>query len=220
MHPKWPPTEPFDKRQPWRAVLPRRAEQGFPVAMGVGGLGHPDVMAAMWCRTVLDDAHIYYQRARQAAWANWAIERMEDWSPTEAEFAGWVQDMWLAGCKLLMSAQLAQQWGRAADPDVPQIPGLRVARNSIEHLFEADFDARHIVASPRTDEKGKSTGAWDIEKLPEGRLPMGVGKDPLNMVFDATPLRVIVDFAYRHAYRDADVSLDDATFLLPPPTES
>jgi len=97
---------------------------------------------------------------------------------------------------------------------------LRVARNSIEHLFEADFDARHIVASPRTDEKGKSTGAWDIEKLPEGRLLMGVGKDPLNMVFDATPLRVNVDFAYRHAYRDADVSLDDATFLLPPPTES
>ena len=37
------------------------------------------------------------QRARQAAWANWAIERMEDWSPTEAEFAGWAQDMWLAG---------------------------------------------------------------------------------------------------------------------------
>lgn len=68
-------------------------------------------------------------------------------------------------------------------------------------MFEADFDARHIVASPRTDVKGKSTGAWDIEKLQEGRLLMGVGKDPLNMVFDATPRRVIVEFASRHAYR-------------------
>ncbi|WP_281965045.1 hypothetical protein [Serinicoccus marinus] len=219
MHPNWPPTEPFDDRQPWRPVLPRRAEKGFPVAMGIGGLGHPDVMAAMWCRATLEDAHLYYQRARQAAWANWAIERMEDWSPSEAELAGWVQDMWLSGCKLLISAQLAQQWVRTADPAVPQIRGLRVARNSIEHLFEAGFDERYIVASPRIDEKGQSTGAWDLDKLPEGHLLMGLGKDPLSMVFDAIPLRAIVDFAYQHAYRDADVSLDDSTFLVQPPTD-
>lgn len=220
MHPSWPPTDPFDDRKPWRPVLPGRAERGFPVAIGIGGLGHPDVMAAMWCRTTLEDAHVYYQRARQAAWANWAIERMEDWSPTETQFAGWVQDMWLAGCKLLMSAQLAQQWVRTADPELPQIPGLRVARNSIEHLFEADFDTQHMVANPRTDANGKSTGAWDIEKLPEGQLLMGLGRDPLNMIFDAMPLRVIVDFAYEHAYRDVDVSLDDSAFRLLPPTKS
>ena len=84
MHPKWPPASAFDERHPWPAVLPGRAEKGFPAGIGVGGLGHPDVMAAMWCRATLEDAHAYYQRARQAAWANWAIERMEDWSPTES----------------------------------------------------------------------------------------------------------------------------------------
>jgi len=177
-------------------------------------------MAAMWCRATLEDAHAYYQRARQAAWANWAIERMEDWSPTESEFACWVQDLWLAGCKLLISAQLAQQWVRKADPEVPQVPGLRVARNSIEHLFEAEFDASHMVAGSRTDGQGKPTGAWDIERLPEGRLLMGVGKDPLNMVFDAVPLQAIADFAYEHRNRDAAVSLDDSTFLVVTPTES
>ena len=96
MHPSWPPTGPFDDRLPWRPVLPGRAAQGFSAAVGVGGLGHPDVMASLWCRTTLDEAHCYYQRARQAAWANWAIERMEDWSPSEEEFAGWVQEMWLS----------------------------------------------------------------------------------------------------------------------------
>lgn len=219
MHPNWPPTEPFDDRTPWRSNIPHRAEKGFPVATGIGGLGYPDVMAAMWCRTTLEDAHIYYQRARQAAWANWAIEKMEDWSPEEAEFAGWVQDMWLAGCRLLIDAQLAQHWVRAADPAVPQIPGLRVARNSIEHLSEADFDVSHIVATSRIDAEGKSIGAWDIERLPERRLLMGLGRDPLNMIFDAVSLKAIVDFAYQHAHRDAGAPLDDSTFLLRPPAD-
>lgn len=219
VHPSWPPTGPFDDRLPWRPVLPGRAAQGFPAAVGVGGLGHTDVMASLWCRTTLDEAHCYYQRARQAAWANWAIERMEDWSPSEEEFAGWVQEMWLAGCQLLMSAQLAQRWVRVADPKVPEIPGLRVARNSIEHLFEAEFDARHIVASSRVGDDGKLLGAWDIEKLPERQLLIGLGKDPLNMVFDAVPLRGIADFAYDHAHRHGDVPLEDSTFLVSPPTD-
>lgn len=214
----WPPTEPFDDRRPWPPTLPGRAERGFPVAMGIGGLGNPNVMAAMWCRTTLDDAHAYYQAARQAAWANWAIERIEDWSPTEAEFARWIQDLWLPGCRLLISAQLAQQWVRVADPRVQPVPGLRVARNSIEHLFEAEFDAEHLVATSRIDENGKPAGAWDIGKLPEGHLIMGLGKDPLNVVFEAVSLLAIVEFADQHSRRDADVELDDAAFLLRPPT--
>ena len=92
---------------------------------------------------------------------------------------------------------------------------MRVARNSIEHLSEADFDETDIVASPRIDAKGKPIGAWDIEKLPEGRLLLGLGRNPLSMVFDAVSLRAIVDFAYQHAHRDAAALLDASTFLLP-----
>lgn len=215
----WPPTGPFNDRRPWPDVMPAKAERGIPVAIGIGGLGNPNVMAATWCRATLADAHWYYQAASQATWANWAVERMEDWSPTEAEFARCVQDLWLAGCRLLMSAQLAQQWVRASDPKVQQIPGLRVARNSIEHLFEADFDPEHVVATSRIDESGKSAGAWDIAKLPERRLIMGLGTDPLNVVFEAVSLRDIVEFAGRHADRDANIELDDSTFRLAPPTD-
>jgi len=113
----WPPTEPFDDREPWPKQPPGRAAAGFP-AVGVGGLGHPDVMAALWCRLTLDDAQRYYRAARQCSWANWAIDRGEDWSPIEQQFAHWVQAMWIAGCRLVISAHLAQQWVRLADPDV------------------------------------------------------------------------------------------------------
>lgn len=211
----WPPTDPFDDRQPWHPVLPSAAAKGFPAAMGIGGLGQPDVMAAMWCRTTLDDAHAYYQSARHAAWANWAIERMEDWSPTEDDFQRAVQAMWIAGCELLISAHLAQQWVRRADPTVDEVAGLRRARNSVEHLVEADFDNTHIIASTAVDENGKEK-AWDIKKLPEGHLLMGLGRRPLTSVFDAVSLDDIVAFASQHAHRDADVDLADSTYMLRP----
>lgn len=184
--------------------------------MGIGGLGQADVMAAMWCRTTLDDAHAYYQTACHAAWANWAIERMQDWSPTEDDFQSAVQAMWIAGCRLIISAYLAQQWVRRADPTVGEVTGLRRARHSIEHLVEADFDNAHIIASTAVDENGREK-AWDIKKLPEGQLIMGLGKQPLTSVFDAVGLDDIVAFAALHAYRDSDIDLADSTYMLRPP---
>jgi hypothetical protein len=157
----WPPTEPFDDRDPWPPILPGRAVAGFP-AVGVGGLGHPDVMAALWCRSTLEDAGRYYQTARQCSWANWAMDRGEDWSPMEGQFARWVQAMWVAGCRLVISAHLAQQWVRLADPTVPEIPGLRQARNAIEHLHEAEIDEIQIIATTKVTDGGQKK-AWDIE---------------------------------------------------------
>ncbi|MDI6911824.1 hypothetical protein [Nocardioides sp.] len=214
----WPPTEPFDDREPWPRFLPGRAAAGFP-AIGVGGLGHPDVMSALWCRLTLDDAQRYYQAARQCSWANWAIDRGEDWSPTERHFARWVQAMWIAGCRLVISAHLAQQWVRIADPTVPEVPGLRRARNAIEHLHEAEIDESQIIATTKVTEDGKQK-AWDIEKLPDGRLIFGMGKKPLEEVFDAVSLEAIVAFALEHSDRDGDVDIQDSTYLLRPSLES
>lgn len=216
-HP-WPPTEPVTDDIPWHPVLPRLAQIGFSAAMGIGGLGHPDVMAAMWCRTALDDAHTYYQAARHASWANWAMERGEDWSPSEEAFQEAVQTMWIAGCRLLVSAHLAQQWVRRSDPTVEEVPGLRRARNSIEHLVEADFDEEYIIATTGVDERGKEK-AWDIKKLPEGNLIMGLGKNPLGVVFDAVDLHSIVTFVSEHASRDLGIDLADSTYMLFGPTE-
>lgn len=214
----WPPTEPFDDREPWPNVLPRRAAAGFP-AVGVGGLGHPDVMSALWCRLTLDDAQRYYQAARQCSWANWAIDRGEDWSPSERQFAGWVQNMWMAGCRLVMSAHLAQQWVRLADSSVTEVPGLRRARNAIEHLHEAEIDESHILATTKVAVDGKQS-AWDIEKLPDGHLIFGMGKKPLEDVFDAVSLDAIVAFAEQHSGRDRDIDIQDSTYLLHPTPES
>lgn len=207
----WPPSEPFDDREPWPKVLPSRAAAGFPDVV-VARLGHPEVMAAVWCRTALDDAHRYYQAARQCVWANWAIDRMEEWSPDEAQFAGWVQGMWVAGCRLVISAHLAQQWVRLADREVPEIPGLRVCRNAIEHLHEADFDDEQVIATTRISDDGKK--AWDIEKLPEERLILGMGSDPLATVFGAVSMETIVDFAHKHSKRDVEVELGDSAYLI------
>lgn len=187
--------------------------------MVIGGFGHADVMAAMWCRTTLDDARNYYQAARHASWANWAIDRMEDWSPSDTEFANWIQEMWIAGCRLLISAHLAQQWVKRADDTVEEIEGLRVARNSIEHLSEATFDEDHTTATARRNNAGKAVKAWSLDDMPEGRLIMGLGKNPLSRVFDAVDLQAIVTFADTHAYRDDDVNRADSAYLLPAPPE-
>lgn len=214
----WPPTEPITEDIPWHPVLPRAAQNGFSAAMGVGGLGHADVMAAMWCRTARDDAQTYYQAARHASWANWAIDRGEDWSPSEETFQRAVQAMWIAGCRLLISAHLAQQWVRRSDPTVEEVPGLRQARNSIEHLVEADFDENFIIATTGADERGKER-AWDIKKLPEGHLLMGLGKNPLSKVFDAVDLEAVATFMNEHANRDLAIDLADSTYMLLGPAE-
>jgi len=138
---------------------------------------------------------------------------MEDWSPSEDQLAAWVQSMWISGCRLLISAHLAQQWVRLADPDVPEIPMLREARNAIEHLHEADFDDRHVIAGTHINERGKEK-AWDIKKLPEGRLILGLGTAPLETVFGAVSLDAIVAFSREHATRDDEVEHDDSMHLV------
>jgi len=209
----WPPDGPFDDRRPWPEHLPGRSAEGFPTAIGVAGLGHPDLMAALWCDATLEDAQRYYQTARQCSWANWAIERAEEWSPTEAQFARWVQAMWIAGCRLVISAHLAQQWVILADPDVPEVPGLRKARNAIEHLHEAEIDDSQMIATTKVTDSGEK--AWDIRKLPEGRLIFGMGKKPLETVLDAVSVNAIVEFAQAHRDR-GEVELDDSFYLVRP----
>lgn len=167
-------------------------------------------MASVWSRRTLDLAHRYYAAARQCVWSNWAIERGEDWSPSGAEFTRDVEAMWISGCELLIAAHQAQIWARRIDPDTPEVLGLRAARNAIEHLDAATFDEDHVIATTSDDSKK----AWDIKKLPEGYLLMGMARDPLNSVFGAVSVEAIVDFAQKNAYLDDDEPSHEEMLLL------
>lgn len=100
----------------------------------------------------------------------------------------------------MISAHLAQQWVRLADANVAEVPGLRLARNAIEHLHEAAVDSDRIIAATKVGDDGKER-AWDIQRLPEGHLIFGIGKKPLEFVFDAVSLAEIVTFAQEHSNR-------------------
>lgn len=116
----------------------------------------------------------------------------------------------------MVSAHLTQQWAALADPDVQEVKHLRRTRNSIEHLTEAQFDDLLVVARSRSGE-GQQAGAWDIKKLPEGHLVLGLGKRPLEMVFDSVSLQAIVDFARDHAHRGDEDEVRESGFLLEGP---
>jgi hypothetical protein len=99
-----------------------------------------------------------------------------------------------------------------------QIPGLRRVRNAVEHLHEAEIDDSQIIATTKVTDGGQEK-AWDIQKLPDGRLIFGMGKKPLEAVFDSVSIDAIVAFAQEHSNRDGEVDLRDSTYLLRPNAE-
>lgn len=96
--------------------------------------------------------------------------------------------------------------------------GLRLARNAIEHLHEAEIDDANIVATTKVMDGGHER-AWDIKKLPDGHLIFAMGKKPLEAVFDSVSVDAIVAFAQEHSDRDGEVDLRDSTYLLRPNPE-
>jgi hypothetical protein len=51
-------------------------------------------MLALWARAVQQDSHSYYQAAMKAAWTDRAIDYGEDWSPSEADLAVALEEVW------------------------------------------------------------------------------------------------------------------------------
>lgn len=190
---QWPPTGP-PLSDDWWPSFPWIGRPDLPIAMTL--LGHPVSMAALWCRATRTEAHSYYQAALRCDWANWAIEKAEDWSPTGDQFSRYVERLWVTGCQLIMAADQAHVWARRAFDDVEEIPHLRNTRNSIVHLDNADMDEEYATASTGDGR------AWSLEKLPEGHLIMGMASDPLNTVFGAVSLDAIVQFAERYQHAD------------------
>lgn len=160
-------------------------------------------MLAMWARAVQRDAHSYYQAAMKAAWTDRAIDYGEDWSPSEADLAVALEEVWVRGYKLVLSTYQMHRWVRAyrrltGQEDRPD-EMLRALRNTIEHLDESSFTeltARKDVSTP-----GRKY--WSIEELPGKELFLGFDPGYTEAAFGLVNLKAVTEEARKYAYLDS-----------------
>jgi hypothetical protein len=167
---QWPPVEPPEEDRwwfaGWRKISP----------LDIAVLGTPTAarMVRVWSRATLDDAHRYYQAAMHATWANWAMDRGEDWSPSDAQLARYVDELFVRAFRLVMSANQMMHWVTRRHSTVPEVPFLKDCRDALVHLDESDVERVAATAVPSAD-KGQRSRA--IRRLPEERLFLGLGRD-------------------------------------------
>ena len=162
-------------------------------------------MLALWARSVQRDAHSYYQAVSKAAWTDRAIDYGEEWSPTEDELARVLEDVWVRGYQLVMSAYQMERWSRAHQ----QITGgteqsderLKTLRNTIEHLDEASFT--DLVAQKGPPDPERKRKKWAIEDLPGRELFLGFDAGYTEAAFGLVNLRDVTTRARRYAQLDA-----------------
>lgn len=104
-------------------------------------------------------------------------ERMEDWSPAEADLAKNFRAQWAEEQTLVWAAHQVERWARrlAKERGKPASPPDKVlanVRNALEHLDEAQFDDGHAVPGDRS---------WSLEALPNSRLAIETGE---RLAFD------------------------------------
>lgn len=170
-------------------------------------------MLALWARSVQRDAHSYYQAAIKAAWTDRAIDYGEEWSPTEDDLARVLEDVWVRGYRLVMSAYQMERWSQVHQ----QITGgseqpddlLRKLRNAIEHLDEASFT--DLVAQKGPHDPKNKRKKWSIEELPGKELFLGFDAGYTEAAFGLINLRDVTTRARLYAAIDApdEPSFDD-----------
>ncbi|MFD0191903.1 hypothetical protein ACFVG1_31280 [Streptomyces bacillaris] len=170
-------------------------------------------MLALWARSVQRDAHSYYQAASKAVWTDRAIDYGEEWSPTEDDLARVIEDVWVRGYRLVMSAYQMERWSLAHQ----QIIGgseqsddrLKMLRNTIEHLDEASFTDLVAQRGP-LDPKNKNK-KWSIDRLPGKELFLGFDAGFTEAAFGLLNLRDVTTRAHQYAELDApdEPSFDD-----------
>jgi hypothetical protein len=128
-------------------------------------------MLGMWARTVQADAHSYWQAAMRAAWIDWAIDKAEEWSPTERDLPPALEQVWVRGYKLIVSTYQMERWlqaHRRLNGEQEQPMQYRHLRNALEHLDEAHFT--ELTAMRRPSDKRKNLS---IDELPGQQLFLG-----------------------------------------------
>jgi hypothetical protein len=134
-------------------------------------------MLGMWARTVQADAHSYWQAAMRAAWIDWAIDKMEKWSPSERDLPPALEQVWVRGYKLIMSTT---RWNG---------------------LDEAQF-TQLIAVRPASD-TGKRK-KWAIDELPGRQLFLGFHPSSTGDAFGIVNRAEVTKRAREYAYVDSD----------------
>jgi len=158
-------------------------------------------MLAMWARAVQADAHSYWQAAVRANWMDWAIDKMEEWSPDERDLPPALEQVWVRGYKLIMSAYQMERWLQAhhrLNGEQVQAKQYTHLRNALEHLDEAHFTDQSAMKRP-DDTKQRS-----IEELPGQEVFLGFHQSSTEDAFGIVNLAEVTRRAREYAYVDSD----------------
>jgi hypothetical protein len=158
-------------------------------------------MLGMWARAVLADAHSYWQAAVRADWTDWAIDKMEDWSPDQRELPPALEQVWVRGYKLIMSTYQMERFlqaHRTLNGEQKQPKRYEDLRNALEHLDDAQFT--ELIAMKRPSDTRKRS----IEKLPGQQLFLGFRTTSTEHAFGLVNLADLTKRAREYASVDSD----------------
>lgn len=98
-------------------------------------------------------------------------ERMDDPTLTEWNIAAKIDEVWIEQHLLMVSAQQFEKWvkrmaGARGETRPEEDRLMRLLRNSLEHLDEAELNDVEVLPGP--------SGNRSLRDLPGGRLPLGV----------------------------------------------
>jgi hypothetical protein len=159
-------------------------------------------MLGMWARAVRADAHSYWQAAVRANWMDWAIDKMEDWSPDERDFPPAGEQAWVRGYKLIMSTYQMERWLQAhrrlnGEPKEPML--YRHLRNALEHLDAAHFRDPWTAVRRPSDAQSRS-----IDQLPGQQVFLGFHPVSTEDAFGIVNLTEVTTRATEYAFVDSD----------------
>jgi hypothetical protein len=160
-------------------------------------------MLAMWARAVQADAHSYWQAAVRANWMDWAIDKMEEWSPDVRDMPPALEQVWVRGYKLVMSTYQMERWlqaHRRLNGGQEQSKQYVALRNALEHLDEAYLTELTAV---RPSSKGLRE-KWAIEELPGQQLFLGFNPVFTERAFGMVNLADVTKRAREYADLDSD----------------
>jgi hypothetical protein len=158
-------------------------------------------MLGMWARAVQADAHSYWQAAVRANLMDWAIDKMEEWSPDVRHMPPALEQVWVRGYKLVMSTYQMERWlqaHRTLNGEQEQPMQYRHLRNALEHLDAAHFT--ELIARKRPDDTKKRS----MEELPGQQLFLGFDSSAIEHAFGIVNLADVTKRAREYADIDSD----------------
>jgi hypothetical protein len=159
-------------------------------------------MLAIWARAVQADAHSYWQAAARANWMDWAIDKMEEWSPDERDLPPALEQVWVRGYKLIMSTYQMERWLQAhrrlnGEPKEQML--YRHLRNALEHLDAVHFTDPWTAVRRPSDEKNRS-----IDQLPGQQIFLGFHPVSTEDAFGIVNLAEVTKRTREYAHVDRD----------------